>query len=128
MQISSATSLATFTSQAGDPPFSKIKQSFNKLDKALSSGDISDAKDALAQIQNNAPKFAGAANDPMASKMNTLSQALNSGDMSAAQSAYANIKQTMAKGPSGTPPSGAMPPQSNTSGVDSDSGIINMLA
>jgi len=100
--------------------FAKIKQSFNDLGSALESGNLSDAKDALAELQKNAPKSSGKANDPMSSKMDALSQALDSGDLKAAQAAYTDIKNTMAQRPAGRmggaggPPHGAAPLKDST--------------
>jgi len=119
MQINSTMSQAGSMIQNDTSRFSKIKQSFDDLGSALESGNLADAKDALAQLQKNAPKSSGKANDPMGSKLDALSQALKSGDLKAAQQAYSDIKNTMAQnhaartgGAGGPPPGGAPPTQS----------------
>jgi len=112
MQISSATGGALSALQGNDR-FAKIKQSFNNLGSALESGNLSDAKTALAELQKNAPKQASNASNPMSQKMEALSKAIDSGDVKAAQDAYADIKQTMSQRPAGRPsgpPPGGAPP------------------
>jgi len=97
----------------GNDRFAKIKQSFDDLGSALESGNLSDAKTALAELQKNAPKQASDSSNPMSQKMDALSKAIDSGDVKAAQDAYADIKQTMSQRaagrPSGPPPGGAPP-------------------
>jgi len=111
----------------GSDRFAKIKQSFNNLGSALESGNLSDAKTALTELQKNAPKQAADASNPMSQKMDTLSKAIDSGDVKAAQSAYADIKQTMSQRPAGRasgPPAGGAPPSGGagkTSGTGTSS-------
>jgi hypothetical protein len=109
MQISPVTSGATSVMPANDR-FAKIKQSFDDLGSALESGNLSDAKTALTELQKNAPKQAVKESNPMSEKMEALSKAIESGDLKAAQTAYADIKETMSQRPQGTPPSGGTPP------------------
>jgi hypothetical protein len=114
MQINSLTS-SPFPATGSGNPFAKIKQSFEKLGSALDSGDLSEAKKALAQLQQNAPAQAGAANNPLSKKIETLSKAVDSGDLKGAQDAYADIKKTMSRRPpagadrAGGPAAGAAP-------------------
>ena len=115
MQINSVTS-GSLSAVQGNNPFAKIKQSFDDLGSALESGNLSDAKTALAELQKNAPKQAANASNPMSQKMEALSKAVDSGDVKAAQDAYADIKKTMSQRPaggagrpSGSPPGGAPP-------------------
>jgi len=112
MQISSVTSGASSALQGNDK-FAKIKQSFNNLGSALESGNLSDAKAALEELQKNAPKQASDPSNPMSQKMDALSKAIDSGDLKAAQDAFADIKKTMSQRPagrpSGPPPGGAAP-------------------
>ena len=112
MQISSVTGGALSALQGNDR-FAKTKQSFNDLGSALESGNLSDAKTALEDMQKNAPKQASDTSNPMSQKMDALSKAIDSGDVKAAQDAYADIKQTMSQRaagrPSGPPPGGAPP-------------------
>jgi len=112
MQISSATGGALSALQ-GNNRFAKIKQSFDNLGSALQSGNLSDAKTALTEIQKSAPKQASNSSNPMSQKMEALSKAIDSGDVKAAQAAYADIKQTMSQRPAGRPsgpPPGGAPP------------------
>jgi ribosomal protein S20 len=126
MQISSVTS-GGMSALQGNDRFAKIKQSFNNLDSALESGNLDDAKTALAEIQKNAPKQASDSSNPMSQKMEALSKAIDSGDVKAAQDAYADIKKTMSQRPSGRPsgpPPGGAPPSGGagkTSGTEASS-------
>ena len=78
MEISSTTS-RPFSAVQGSDGFAKAKQSFQNLGKALESGSLSDAKEALAQLQKNAPAQAKNDNNPMSAKMEALSKALDAG-------------------------------------------------
>lgn len=124
MNISSVSN-SSYQPNVGGDTSSKIKQSFQKLGSALESGNLSDAKDALAQLQKNAPADASK-NNPMSAKMEALNKAVESGDIKSAQNAYADIKKTMSQRPSGgethpggEPPSGGKP--SSNSAVSSSS-------
>ena len=97
MQITSLSS-AFFQPAGGTQAISKMRQSFKELGSALESGDLSSAKDVLAQMKKNAPARGGGDN-PMSQKMDALSKAVESGDVKAAQQAYADIKKTMAQAP-----------------------------
>ena len=118
MQINPITS-SPFQAAQGSDRFAKMKQSFENLGSALDSGNLSDAKDALAQLEKNAPAQGGQKNNPLSAKIETLNKAVDSGDLKAAQDAYADIKKTMSQGPrggggraggaSGPPPGGAHP-------------------
>jgi soluble cytochrome b562 len=120
MQISSITGGALSALQGNDR-FAKIKQSFENLGSALESGNLSDAKTALADLQKNAPKKARDSSNPMSQKMDALSKAIDSGDVKAAQAAYADIKQTTSQRPAGRP-SGAPPGGAGkTSGTEGSS-------
>ena len=99
MQITSISN-ASFQPAGGTQAISKMKQSFEELGSALESGDLSSAKDLLAQLNKNAPA-GGSGDNPMSQKMDALSKAVESGDVKAAQQAYADIKKTMAQGPGG---------------------------
>ena len=137
MQITSLSS-ASFQPAGGTQAINKMKQSFEDLGSALESGDLSSAKDVLAQMKKNAPARGGGDN-PMSQKMDALSKAVESGDVKAAQQAYADIKKTMAQAPGaggamagsrgaarggqrpgGTPPAGGQKP-SGASGSSASS-------
>ncbi len=119
MEISAVSSRA-YSAIQGNEGFAKTKQAFQDLGKALESGNLSDAKEALEQLQTNAPAQAKNNSNPMSAKMEALSKAVESGDLKAAQEAYADIKKTMSQRPSGgggraggaggPPPGGGVPP------------------
>jgi hypothetical protein len=116
MQITSVSNLS-YQPAGGVESFAKMKQLFQNLGSALESGNLSDAKNAMAQLQKNAPAQAGNGNNPISAKIEKLSQALDSGDLKTAQDAYADIKKTMSQRPpagggraggaGGAPPNGA---------------------
>ena len=110
MTISSINS-ATFPSALGGNPLAKLKKSFDDLSNALQSGNLSDAKNALAQLEKYAPPQTARGNNPLSDKINALSKALDAGDLSGAQKAFADIKNAIAQHKSGTggPPRGAPP-------------------
>ena len=97
----SAISSRSYSAIQGNDGFAKAKQSFQNLGKALESGNLSDAKEALAQLQANAPAQAKNDKNPMSAKMEALSKAVESGDLKAAQEAYSDIKKTMSQRPTG---------------------------
>jgi hypothetical protein len=119
MEINAASS-RSYAAIQGNDGFAKAKQSFKNIGKALESGNLSDAKEALAQLQANAPAQAKNNKNPMSAKMEALNKAVESGDLAAAQGAYADIKKTMAQRPTGgggrpggaggPPPGGGAPP------------------
>lgn len=113
----------------------KFRENFDTIGTALQSGDLSAAKDALAQLQSNAPKPSQGSN-PLSSKVNALSKAIDSGDIKAAQQAYADLKQAIArhngpeKGHGGHPPGGprtggGKPASSNSGSTASSSETIS---
>ena len=128
MNISSVTSQAYQPTQENSR-FAKMKQSFQSLGNALESGNLTDAKEALAQLQKNAPAQKANDNNPMSAKMEALSKAVDSGDLKAAQDAYADIKKTMSQRPSGRaqegghggPPPGGAPPSGAGKSSDASS-------
>jgi hypothetical protein len=137
MEISAISSRTNLAMQGSDG-FAKAKQSFQNLGKALDSGNLSDAKEALAQLQANALAQAKNDKNPMSAKMDALNKAVESGDLEAAQKAYADIKETMSKRPTGgggraggaggPPPGGGAPPsgagKSSETSESSDSSKI----
>jgi hypothetical protein len=110
MDISSVTS-TSYQSVSGSDPMAKMKQLFQSLGSALDSGNLSEAKNALAQLQKNAPANSSDGNNPISAKVEKLSKAIESGDLKAAKDAYADIKKTMSQGPTsqGRGPGGASP-------------------
>jgi hypothetical protein len=126
MQITSLSS-ASFQPAGGTQAISKMKQSFKELGSALESGDLSSAKDVLAQMKKNAPTRGGGDN-PMSQKMDALSKAVESGDVKAAQQAYADIKKTMAQAPGGAARGGQRPGGTSPAGGQKPSGASGSSA
>jgi hypothetical protein len=124
MQINSIPIGAPSVPQGNDK-FAKIKQLFNDLGSALESGNLSDAKTALEELQKNAPKQASDTSNPMTQKMEALSKAIDSGDVKAAQDTYADIKQALSQRPAGRPsgpPPGGAPPSGGKQATASTKG------
>lgn len=97
------TSLST---AVGNDPYSasnpqKIRADLQSIEQALQSGDLDSAKSAYAQLQNDAPWLAKAANgqatsgNAPVSNFSALGTALQSGDVAGAQKAFAQLQQTM---------------------------------
>lgn len=104
----SAISAGSTSQMSGSNPMAQMKQNFDDLGSALSSGNIDDAKKAFAKLQKNAPS-GGDGKTP--SEITDLKNALDSGDLKAAQEAYSKIQEKMSQGPpaGGKPPSGPPP-------------------
>ena len=100
MEIGSVSS-RSFAAMQGTGSFAKAQQSFQSLGKALDAGNLTDAKNALAQLQANAPAQAKNDKNPMSAKIAALNKAVESGDLEAAKKAYSDIKETMSQRPSG---------------------------
>jgi soluble cytochrome b562 len=110
--------------------FMKVKEAFDDLGSALDSGNLDDAKKALATLKENAPPKQGDGNDPIGQKMEELSKAVESGDLDAAKQAYSEVKQLMAErkpqqgqggGPKGGMPAGGGRPSGGSQQVSSSS-------
>ncbi|OGU17924.1 MAG: hypothetical protein A2076_13760 [Geobacteraceae bacterium GWC2_53_11] len=103
----SAISAGSMSQMSGSNPMAQMKQNFDDLGSALSSGNIDDARKAFAKLQKNAPS-GGDGKTP--SEIDDLNKALDSGDLKGAQEAYSKIQEKMSQGPSGgQPPSGPPP-------------------
>ena len=100
----SAISPGSTSQMSGSNPMAQMKQNFDDLGSALSSGNIDDAKKAFAKLQKNAPS-GGDGKTP--SEIEDLKKALDSGDLKGAQEAYSKIQEKMSQGP----PAGGKPPQ-----------------
>lgn len=100
MQISSVSNNSYDPTQVGASA-GNMKKLFQNLGKALNSGNLSDAKAALSQLQQNGPRGASDTSNPMSQQIDALTKAINSGDLKSAQDAYSNIQKTMAQGPIG---------------------------
>lgn len=118
MRINSVVNRPFLAVQGGDE-LSEARSSFQGLGRALASGNLSEGKEALTQLQKHAPAHAARGNDPISKKMDALTTAVDSGDLQSARDAYAEIKKTMSQRPppgtdraggSSTPPPGGPPP------------------
>jgi hypothetical protein len=113
MQINSVTS-GGIQSLPRHGQFEKVNQSFVKLGSALETGNLDDARTALAELQKNAPPKQSSRTDPISEKLEAVSQAVESGDLDAAKTAYADVKQALVQRPvsrggragGGAPPGG----------------------
>jgi hypothetical protein len=104
----SAISAGSTSQMSGSNPMAQMKQNFDDLGSALSSGNIDDAKKAFAKLQKNAPS-GGDGKTP--SEIDDLKKALDSGDLKGAQEAYSKIQEKISQGPpaGGQRPSGPPP-------------------
>jgi len=100
----SAISAGSTSQMSASNPMVQMKQKFDDLGSALSSGNLDDAKKAFAELQKNAPS-GGDGKSP--SEIDDLKKALDSGDLKGAQEAYSKIQEKMSQGP----PAGGKPPQ-----------------
>jgi hypothetical protein len=85
-------------------PYAQVKQDFKSLGTALQSGNLSDAQQAFAALQQDNPNIGqsqggstqGGQNSSQANQaFQNLSSALQSGDLSGAQQAFAQLQQGM---------------------------------
>jgi hypothetical protein len=119
-----SSSVSSFqTNQAN--PFTRIKQDFESLGKALESGNLEDAKKAYAQLQKDAPTQDGKGANPMSADIDSLGKALESGDLKAAQEAYAKIQEKIAQGPPAGGPGGAKKASASKAGSQSDNKVYD---
>jgi soluble cytochrome b562 len=86
----------------------QMKKSFDGLGSALQSGNLEEAKKAIADLKKNAPKGAGG-DDPMSKDLDAVQKALDSGDVKGAQEAFAKIQEKMSQGPPKGAPAGGKP-------------------
>lgn len=75
-------------------PMAQIKEDFDAFGSALQSGNLSDAKKALAALQENAP-----AQGSQPSEIDSLSKALESDDLQGARDAYSHIQEKISHRP-----------------------------
>ncbi len=106
MSISAISSTGSTYQTSTSNSMDQMKKNFDALGSALSSGNLDDAKKALAELQKNAPK-----DGKTPSEITDLEKALDSGDLKAAQQAYSKIQQKMSQG---GPPQGGQPAPGRT--------------
>jgi hypothetical protein len=95
MAISKIYSSTSAYSMNQNSPPAKFKENFDKLGKALESGSISNAKDALTQIQKGFSANNGSGINPVSSDIASLGKTLNSGDIKAAQQEFTKIQDKL---------------------------------
>jgi hypothetical protein len=71
--------------------FQKVRADFQQLTDAFASGNLDQARQAVATLQSDLPS--GASNSPIGKALNAVEQALQSGNLSAAQQAFAALSQ-----------------------------------
>lgn len=102
----SAISAGSTSQMSGSNLMAQMKQNFDDLGSALSSGNLDDAKKAFAKLQKNAPSGGNGKNP---SEIDDLKKALDSGDLKGAQEAYSKIQDKMSQGPpAGAPAKGVV--------------------
>jgi hypothetical protein len=101
--ISSVSSGTDIFQSAVQPNNKQIKNDFKALATALQSGNLSDAQQAYATLQKDAPNLfnsnssssqAGAQNNPLAA----IGTALQAGDITSAQTAFSTLQQSQKTG------------------------------
>jgi hypothetical protein len=79
-------------------PYAQVKQDFQNLGKALQSGNLSDAQQAFATLQQDIPGSSQSqgsqGSNSSNQEMQDLGSALQSGDLSGAQKAFAQMQKT----------------------------------
>jgi len=76
----------------------KIRDDFQQLQQALSSGDLDQAKQAFSTLQSDLPGGATSSNSPLGKALGAIGDALNSGDVNGAQQAFAALQQQQRQG------------------------------
>ena len=96
MSISGITSVTNPNQTAYTSPFAQAKQDMQALGTALSSGNLSDAQQAYAQLQQNLPAGATSQgsqnNDSTSGTLQSIGSSLQSGNISDAQQAFAKLQ------------------------------------
>jgi hypothetical protein len=111
MSISAISSTGNTYQTSTNNSMDQMKQNFEDLGTALKSGNLNDAKKAIAKIQKGASSQGSDSNNPMNADIESLKKALDSGDLKSAQDTYAKIQEKVSQGPpaGGQPPSGPPP-------------------
>lgn len=107
MSVSGISSRLSSLQENQSNSLTQIRKDFESLGGALQSGDLSDAKQALAQLQQDISYQGGSGSNPMSSDLETLDTALDSGDIEAAQKAYDSIMAKLSQGSQGQAAGGA---------------------
>jgi len=83
---------------SGSDTGNTIKQDFNNLSTALSSGNLTDAQKAFATLQQDAPAQNSQNNSQFSKDIQSLGNALQSGDLSSAQQVFSTMQTKMSQG------------------------------
>ncbi len=113
--IAGSTNLAPTVQQTDGQ--ARMRQAFQQLSSALDAGDLTAAKEALAQLPT--PAASGKSTDPIAAQLAALTKAVAAGDLTTARKAYTAVKQTLAQYPAGGARPGDGAPKANAGTVGS---------
>lgn len=94
MAINGISSSAAYSANQNSS-LTKFKENFEKLGKALETSKISDAKDALTQIQKGFTASNGSGINPVATDIASLGKTLDSGDIKSAQEMFSKIQEKL---------------------------------
>ena len=99
MSISGVTSTANLNPAAYTSPFAQTKQDMQALGTALSSGNLTDAQNAFAQLQQNLPVSSSTTtsqnSDSPGQAIQNIGSALQSGNITDAQQAFAKLQSSV---------------------------------
>ncbi|MHC1729055.1 MAG: hypothetical protein AB9866_24170 [Syntrophobacteraceae bacterium] len=101
MTVSGVSSSVSAYQTSQSSSSTRMDQLFDNLGAALKSGNLSDAREAFAQLQKSAPAKSGTGTtgtNPISSEIESLSKALDSGDLKAAKEAYTQIQSKLSQG------------------------------
>jgi hypothetical protein len=103
----------------------KLRDDFNQLQQALSSGSLDQAQQAFSTLQNDLPS--GAANGPLGKALASVGDALNNGDVSGAQQAFTAMQQQVKGGGHHHHHHHAQTQQTSANTTDSSSSVGTMV-
>ena len=89
----SSTNAEPLEATQGQSKFKQMRNDFDTLSKALSTGDTSAAKDALTQLVSDLPNGGQNAPQKLKDALASIQQSLDSGDVSGAQKALSGLTQ-----------------------------------
>ena len=96
MSVTGVASTSNTYQTSSTNPYAQVKQDFQNLGKALQSGNLSDAQQAFATLQQDSPTSGqpqGNQSSNASNPMQDLGNALQSGDLSGAQTAFAQMQK-----------------------------------
>jgi hypothetical protein len=93
MSVSGISSSSGLTSADWQSKAQQVKADYSSLADALKSGNLSDAQQAFAALQQDLPPRAQAAAADSSTPLGALGNALQTGDLAGAQKAFASLQQ-----------------------------------